>query len=89
MRKTTACVILIFFLENPCLNWHYGVDVDSCSSDLSNLDAFRSMPIPAKDKMLSVICSTKTFTAAQHKRIAFVEKLFPRNIEGKYLILSY
>ncbi|UIB00009.1 hypothetical protein KUD97_14020 [Desulfovibrio desulfuricans] len=66
------------FLENPCLNWHYGVDVDSCSSDLSNLDAFRSMPIPAKDKMLSVICSTKTFTAAQHKRIAFVEKLQKR-----------
>lgn len=65
-------------MENPCLNWHYGVDVDSCTSELSNLDAFRSMPVPAKSRMLSVICSTKTFTTAQHKRIAFVEKLQAR-----------
>ena len=65
-------------LENPCLNWHYGVDVDSCSSELANLDAFCSMSIPVKTRMLSSICSTKTFTAAQHKRIAFVEKLQAR-----------
>ena len=67
-------------IENPCLNWHYGVETvsGSYSSEFSKLDDFRDMPIPAKEKMLSVICSTKTYTTAQRKRIAFVEKLQAR-----------
>jgi len=67
-------------IENPCLNWHFGVSMPAVqpSSELSSLEDFRSMLVPTKAKVLSVICSTKTYTQAQRKRIAFVEKLQAR-----------
>ena len=67
-------------LENPCLNWHYGVDGSSAekTSRIRTLQELREMPVPRKTKLLSVICSTKTFTEAQRKRITFVEKLKAR-----------
>lgn len=67
-------------VENPCLNWHYGVETadGAYSSELVNIDEFRTIPVPVKDKVLSVICSTKTYTEAQRKRIVFVEKLRER-----------
>lgn len=67
-------------LENACLNWHYAVDTSTQDriSSFKTLQEFREMPVPAKPRLLSVICSTKTFTTAQKKRIAFVEKLKER-----------
>lgn len=67
-------------LENACLNWHYAVDTSTQdrTSSLKTLQDFREMPVPAKTRLLSVICSTKTFTTAQKKRTAFVEKLKER-----------
>ncbi len=67
-------------LENACLNWHYAVDTSTQDrfSSFKMLQDFRDMPVPAKTRLLSVICSTKTFTTAQKKRIAFVKKLKER-----------
>lgn len=63
--------------ENPCYPWHLGVKIadNGCTSKLLRLDDFRQMAVPKKKKKLSVICSNKTITVAQRKRIAFVEKL--------------
>ncbi len=67
-------------VEGACLNWHYGVRTVSgdWQTSLHNLEAIRNLPVPPKRKMLSVICSTKTYTRAQRDRIAFVEKLVKR-----------
>jgi len=67
-------------LENSCLTWHLGVNAadNAYTSEIKNLAELRLLPVPEKTKMLSVICSTKTFTQAQRKRIAFVEKLQAR-----------
>lgn len=64
-------------VENSCLNWHYGVETADAaySSVIASLSDLQAMPVPDKDKVLSVICSTKTYTEAQRKRIAFVERL--------------
>lgn len=69
-----------FLQENSCLNWHYGINTAApeYSSSFASLKEISSMPVPHKTKMLSVICSTKTYTEAQRKRIAFVEKLAQR-----------
>lgn len=66
--------------ENPCLNWHYGIETADTppTSHINSLAAWRDMTIPLKSKRLSVICSTKVYTEAQRKRIAFVEKLQKR-----------
>ena len=66
--------------ENSCLNWHYGINTATPEyrSSFTSLNEIRNMPVPHKTKMLSVICSTKTYTEAQRKRIAFVEKLAQR-----------
>lgn len=67
-------------LENSCLTWHLGVNTtdNAYTSEIKNLAELRLLPVPEKTKMLSVICSTKMFTQAQRKRIAFVEKLQAR-----------
>jgi hypothetical protein len=67
-------------IEGACLNWHYGVSAVSVGrpSALRNLEAINGLPIPAKSKKLSVICSDKTYTQAQRDRIVFVEKLVRR-----------
>ena len=67
-------------LENSCLTWHLGVNAadNAYTSEIKKLDELRLLPVSEKKKMLSVICSTNTFTQAQRKRIAFVEKLQAR-----------
>lgn len=67
-------------LENSCLTWHLGVNAadNAYTSEIKNLAELHLLPVPEKPKMLSVICSTKTFTQAQRKRIAFVERLQAR-----------
>ena len=65
-------------LENPCLNWQYGVVTDGAvpvSPALTRLDGIENLPVPAKRKKLSVICSSKTATEAQRRRIRFVQRL--------------
>ena len=64
-------------IEGACLNWHYGVRTVSGSweTGLASLESIQQMPVPAKKKLLSVICSTKTYTQAQRNRIRFVERL--------------
>ena len=64
-------------VAGACLNWHYGVRTVSGSweTKFASLESIRQMPVPPKSKLLSVICSTKTFTQAQHNRIRFVERL--------------
>lgn len=73
---TDACVIR----ENPCYPWHLGVEITDggCKSMYHSLNDFRDMPVPLKNRGLSVICSNKAITSAQRKRIAFVEKLQAR-----------
>ncbi|WP_302736939.1 glycosyltransferase family 10 [uncultured Desulfovibrio sp.] len=63
--------------ENPCLTWHLGVHTsgNAYTSNIKDLVTLWRMSPPEKTRQLSVICSTKTFTPTQHKRIAFVEKL--------------
>ncbi|CAK7051948.1 MAG: hypothetical protein DELT_01082 [Desulfovibrio sp.] len=69
--RNTVCI------EGACLNWHYGVGTVSTDHQtaLNTLESLTSMPVPPKKKLLSVICSTKTYTQAQRARIAFVERL--------------
>lgn len=64
-------------VAGACLNWHYGVRTTSGSweTNFDSLESIKSMPVPPKEKLLSVICSTKTYTQAQRARIAFVEQL--------------
>ena len=64
-------------IEGACLNWHYGVRTVSGSwkTKLASLESIQQMPVPSKNKLLSVICSTKTYTKAQRNRIQFVESL--------------
>ena len=56
-------------LENSCLTWHLGVNAadNAYTSEIENLAELRLLPVPEKTRMLSVICSTKTFTEAQRK----------------------
>lgn len=65
-------------LENPCLNWHYGVATGHgapVSPALRRLGDIENLPVPPKSKKCSVICSTKTATEAQRRRIRFVQRL--------------
>ncbi|WP_333524740.1 glycosyltransferase family 10 domain-containing protein [Desulfocurvibacter africanus] len=64
-------------IEGACLNWHYGVGTASGGGEttLDSLKSVQTMPVPPKRKLLSVICSTKTYTQAQRARIALVEQL--------------
>lgn len=65
-------------LENPCLNWHYGVATGHgapVSPALRRLGDIQNLPVPPKSKKCSVICSTKTATEAQRRRIRFVRRL--------------
>lgn len=63
--------------ENSCLAWHLGVNTagNAYTSVLKNLAEIRHLSMPEKKGIFSVICSTKTFTLAQRKRITFVKKL--------------
>lgn len=65
-------------LENPCLNWHYGVATNGAvpvSPAFARLSDIENLPVPEKGKKLSVICSNKTATEAQRRRIHFVRCL--------------
>ncbi|MGE9984171.1 glycosyltransferase family 10 domain-containing protein [Desulfovibrio sp. SGI.169] len=65
-------------LENPCLNWQYGVVTGGgapVSPTLTRLGDIENLPVPRKSKKLSVICSDKTATEAQRRRIRFVRRL--------------
>ncbi|WP_051257863.1 glycosyltransferase family 10 domain-containing protein [Desulfovibrio cuneatus] len=64
-------------ITNPCLNWHYGLQAQApvASNRFRTLHDFAHMPPPAKTKLLSVICSTKTFTPEQIQRQALVKAL--------------
>jgi len=64
-------------IQGACLNWHYGVGSgsDDRGSATGDLESLRHMQPPNKTKLLSVICSTKTYTQAQRARIALVERL--------------
>lgn len=61
-------------IGQPCLNWHFGVPTGENAPAL-DLAALRAMTEPDKPGELSVICSSKTFTCQQRRRLAFLEAL--------------
>lgn len=65
---------------NPCLNWHYGVRraAQGYASQFRSLDTLRRMPLPEKTRCISVLCSDKTATEAQRRRLALVSLLRER-----------
>lgn len=67
-------------VSNPCLNWHFGVSsvADSYVSKFNRLDELRTLPVPEKTGLISVICSNKTATEAQRARLVLVSLLKER-----------
>jgi len=65
---------------NPCLNWHYGVRRagQGYASPFRCLDDLRHMPLPNKTRGISVLCSDKTATEAQRRRLELVGLLRER-----------
>lgn len=65
---------------NPCLNWHFGVrrTEEGYASRFSCLDDLLHMPVPEKTGLISVLCSDKTATEAQRRRLALVDLLRKR-----------
>ncbi|ABB39670.2 methyltransferase FkbM family [Oleidesulfovibrio alaskensis G20] len=67
-------------LENSCLPWQFGVDMDSrcCNEPFGDLDNLVNYEVPVKRHEISVVCSTKAITNAQKQRLAFVKTLSKR-----------
>ena len=66
------------------LVWHSGVkrsasgshsEKDASYQAIMDYDSYSAMPLPAKEKTLSVICSNANFLPGHRRRLAFVEEL--------------
>ncbi len=67
-------------IGNPCLNWHFGVSSSAGEyvSKFAKLSELQDMSVPPKTDLISVVCSNKTATEAQRKRLVLVNMLKER-----------
>jgi hypothetical protein len=61
-------------IGQPCLNWRFGVNLDSTCATC-DLAAMRAMIPAKKTRAVSVVCSSKTLTRQQRRRLAFLDAL--------------
>ncbi|MDD2510908.1 MAG: glycosyltransferase family 10 [Syntrophomonas sp.] len=63
----------------PAFNWYVGrviIDIRQAKSKVNlDYDDFKGMEAIEKNKLISLVCSNKQFTAGHRKRLAFVERL--------------
>ena len=62
-------------LRYEAQHWHYGLQTSEAHGRPLSLEALQELKRPEKPKLLSVLCSAKSITADQRRRLEFVRTL--------------